>query len=296
VALIREIRPRGPYSLELTRGWAGDATRRVRDGILETVVIADGRPELAAASQRPDGTMVLRGETEAGIERLRFVLGVDDDTSEFFHRFGRDPLIGEASKRLRGLHQLRVPTVTQALLRALCGQLIDSKRARQLEARIVRAVTPEVAHGLHAPPTAASFASLSPARLRQIGLHARRAATLVRVCRSFDPERLHALPTGAAADRIRRERGLGAWSAGVVCLEGLGRHEQGLVGDLGLIKLMSALRGRWVEAWETEELLAPYGDWAGLASVFLLKGWGRGLLPMPDQPAPPWRFGVAAAT
>jgi 3-methyladenine DNA glycosylase/8-oxoguanine DNA glycosylase len=295
VALTREIRPRGPYSLELTRAWAGDATRRVRDGILEAVVIANGSPELAAASQRPDGTVVVRAETEAGIERLRFVLGVDDDTSEFFRRFGGDPLIGEASKRLRGLHQLRVPTVTQALLRALCGQLIDSKRARQLEARIVRALTPEVAGGLHAPPTAASFARLSPVRLRQIGLHARRAATLVRLCRSLDPERLHGLSSAAAAERINRERGLGAWSAGVVCLEGLGRHEVGLVGDLGLIKLMSALRGRWVEAHETEELLAPYGEWAGLASVFLLKGWGRGLLPMPDEPAPLRRYGLATA-
>ena len=276
-----EIRPRSPYSLELSRGWAGDATRRVRDGVLEAIVVADGTPELAAAFQRPDGTVVVRARTDAGIERMRFVLGVDDDTSEFFSRFGDDPLIGEATTGLRGLHQLRVPTVTQALLRALCGQLIDSKRARQLEARIVRALTPEVANGLHAQPTTETFARLSPVRLRQLGLHARRAATLVRLCRSLDPERLHALRSDAIAARINRERGLGPWSAGVVCIEGLGRHEVGLVGDLGLIKLMSALRGRWVEAHETGELLAPYGEWSGLASVFLLKGWSRGFVRVP---------------
>jgi 3-methyladenine DNA glycosylase/8-oxoguanine DNA glycosylase len=51
------------------------------------------------------------------------------------------------------------------------------------------------------------------------------------------------------------------------------------VGDLGLLKLVSALRGgRRAEAWETEELLAPYGEWAGLASVYLLKGFGLGLI------------------
>ena len=49
---------------------------------------------------------------------------------------------------------------------------------------------------------------------------------------------------------------------------------------------MSALRGRWVEAWETEELLEPYGEWAGLASVFLLKGWSRGLVPVPAAASP----------
>ena len=61
---------------------------------------------------------------------------------------------------------------------------------------------------------------------------------------------------------------------------GLGRFERGLVGDLGLIKLLSSLRGRRVEGWETEELLAPYGEWAGIASVYLLQAWGHGLLPV----------------
>ena len=35
-----------------------------------------------------------------------------------------------------------------------------------------------------------------------------------------------------------------------------------------------------MEGWETEELLAPYGEWAGLAGVYLLAAWGRGLLPV----------------
>ena len=58
------------------------------------------------------------------------------------------------------------------------------------------------------------------------------------------------------------------------------------------MKLLAAIRGRWVEAWETEELLAPYGEWAGLASLYLLKGWSRGLLPLPSPP--PARFRHAA--
>ena len=82
------------------------------------------------------------------------------------------------------------------------------------------------------------------------------------------------------AARLGRERGLGPWSVGVVALEGLGRHDLGLVGDLGLVKLLSSMRGRWVEGWETEELLAPYGEWAGLASVVMLAAWTRGLLPV----------------
>ena len=269
------VRPSGPYSLALTVRWYGDATRMVRDG----TVIAAVPGGLARAWQQPDGAVVLQGESEQAIERLRFSLALDDDHTPFLRRFARDPLIGEATRRLRGMRQSRVSTVAHALLRAFCGQLIESKRARHLEAGIVRAATPAVAGRLHAPPTAGTFAALAPAALRQQGLHARRAAALVRICRTSDPERLRALPTEAAARQLERERGLGPWSAGVVCLEGLGRPERGLVGDLGLLKLVSALRGgRRAEAWETEELLAPYGEWAGLASVYLLKGFGLGLV------------------
>jgi 3-methyladenine DNA glycosylase/8-oxoguanine DNA glycosylase len=273
--LEHEVRPRGPYSLALTVRWYGDATRAVRDGVV-TAAVPGG---LAHAWQRPDGIVVVRGESEQAVERLRFSLAVDDDHTPFLRRFAADPLIGEATRRLRGLRQSRVSTVAHALLRAFCGQLIESKRARHLEARIVRGTTEPVAgSAFHAPPSAAAFASLAPVKLREQGLHARRAAALVRICRASDPERLRALPTEDAARYLERERGLGPWSAGVVCLEGLGRPERGLVGDLGLVKLVSSLRGRRAEAWETEELLAPYGEWAGLASVYLLKGYGLGLV------------------
>jgi 3-methyladenine DNA glycosylase/8-oxoguanine DNA glycosylase len=93
------------------------------------------------------------------------------------------------------------------------------------------------------------------------------------------------LPTAVAADRLERERGLGPWSAGLVCVEGLGRFERGLVGDLGLVKLCAALWGRRVEPWETAELLEPYGEWAGLAGIYLLNAWRLALLPVPETRA-----------
>ena len=282
MTLERALRPAGPFSLALCTRHAGDATRHLRDGTLTTTLHVGDRVEVGSARQTVDGRVVLRADSEDGIERMRFVLAVDADHTEFLRRFARDPLIGEATRQFQGMRQLRLPTVAQTLLRAFCGQLIDSRRARQLEIRIVRATTPRVeGTDLHEPPTAASFARFSPARLRQLGLHARRAAALVRICRSVDLERLHDLPTAKAADFIERERGLGPWSAGVVCMEGLGRYERGLVGDLTLIKLMSRLRGRWVEGHETAELLAPYGEWSGLAGLYLAMGFKHGLIPLP---------------
>src|SRR5262249_11723952 len=149
--------------------------------------------------QLPTGLVRLRSETEEGIERLRFVLALDDDHTEFVRRFSSDPLLGRTIRELRGLRVLRTPTVAGALLRAVCGQLVDSKTARLLERRVVRTLTPARADvGLHEPPERAVFAEISPLELRRLGLAERKSAALVRVCRAFDPERLRAVSTPAA--------------------------------------------------------------------------------------------------
>lgn len=276
-----ELRPRGPYSLRLSGRFGSDPTRIVRRGSYEATVVLDGRVERVSAVQAHDGRILVRAQSDAGVDHVRFVLGIDDDHSELLRRFADDPLIGEATRRLRGLRPLRTPTVAHALLRAVSGQLIQARRARQIEANVIRRTTP-TAHGLHAPPTAAELGRLSPAALSRLGLGARRATTLVRVCRTLDLESLRRHPTDAVARRLAREPGLGPWSIGVVCLQGLGRYERGLARDLGLVKLVSMLRGRPAEPEETDELLAPYGEWAGLASVYLLASFHAGYIRSPD--------------
>jgi 3-methyladenine DNA glycosylase/8-oxoguanine DNA glycosylase len=272
----RRLAPRGPYSLASSARLSGDATRTFRDGVF-SAVLGD---ELVRARQAPDGTIDVRAGTEHGVERLRWTLALDDDHSDFLRAVKHDRMLGPASRALRGLRPIRVSTVAQALLRAFCGQLIEAKRARRLEQKIIRTLCAPAGENLHTGPTTRDLAALAPSQLRALGLHASRAASLVRLCRTVELERLHDAPTPAVASRLGRERGLGPWSIGVVCLEGLGRYDYGLVGDLGLIKLLRDLRGREVEAWETAELLEPYGEWAGLASVYMLAGYSRGMVPL----------------
>jgi 3-methyladenine DNA glycosylase/8-oxoguanine DNA glycosylase len=276
------LRARGPYSLRLSTRLGSDATRIATGGRLRAVYEIGGRLEIAEARQHPDGALVVRAPNDEAIDRMRFTLGIDDDHSEFLNRFSRDPFLGATVRKLRGLRPLRCATVTQALLRALCGQLITARRAREIERRIVRAATPSV-DGLHAAPTPATLGRFSPAELRALGLGGPRASALVRLCRSLDLERLREVSTDAAAARLVRESRIGPWSVGVVCLEGLGRYERGLVGDLGLVKLLAAVRGSRVEGWETAELLEPYGEWAGLASVYMLAGFHQGTIAIPER-------------
>jgi 3-methyladenine DNA glycosylase/8-oxoguanine DNA glycosylase len=271
------LRPRGPYSLRLSARHGGDATRRFHDGVYTATIAVDGSLEQVQAWQVPDGAILIRARSEAGVEHVRFAFGLEDDHSEFLRRFANDPLIGEATRRFRGLRPLRTATVAQALLRAVAGQLILASRARQIERTVIRAASSSLG-GLYAAPTAADLARFSPAELERLGLGARRGAALVRLCRTLDLESLKGRPTEVVAQRLLRERGLGPWSVGIVCLEGLGRYERGLARDLGLVKLASALWRRRVEAEETDVLLAPYEEWAGLASVYLLAGYGAGLV------------------
>ena len=251
------LEPAGLYSLKLTAGaaWKG----RMPDG------------RWASAQQLQDGRVLVWASCERGIEEARFMLALDDDTSEFHRRFSKDPLIGPATRALRGLRPRRKATVAHATLRAICGQLIQAGRALEIERAVIRACNED-------PPTREALRLMSPAALSRCGLAGSRAATLARLVRTLDLEKLRESPDTALA-RLGRERGVGPWTVGVISLQGLGRYDAGLVADLGLVKLLAALRGRWPEPAETTELLEPYGEWQGLASVFLLQGFKRGLIP-----------------
>ncbi len=254
------LRAKGLYSLKLT---ARAEVWRAQ--------LSSGR--WVEARQLHDGIVFVRASCERSVDEARFLLALDDDTSEFHRCFARDPLLGPSVRALRGLRTTRTSTVAHATLRAICGQLIQSRRAREIERVVIRACGEN-------PPTRAALTGLSPARLTGCGLAESRAATLARLVRRVDLEALKTSTATTALVRLRRERGIGPWSVGVIALQGLGRYDAGLVADLSLVKLFASLRGRWPEEpAETAELLSPYGEWQGLASIFLLTGFARGLIP-----------------
>jgi 3-methyladenine DNA glycosylase/8-oxoguanine DNA glycosylase len=283
IEVASEVVPRGPYSLALSARGSTDSCRRFRGGALTALFDLDGHLEIAEARQLPNGVVSLRAASDRGIDLLRFELALDDvdDHSIFLERFGGDPLLGPSTRALRGLRPVRLATVAHALLRALCGQLITAREARAIERRVIHRVScRDSDSGLLAPPTQAQLAALAPAELCRLGLAPKRAAALVRICRTLDLERLRRLPPDSVFARLERERTIGPWSLGVIGLEGLGAYSRGLSGDLQLMKLCAVLEGRWVSEAETGALLDRYGEWAGLASVYLLRGSRRGLVPL----------------
>ena len=86
-----ELRPSGPYSLRLSGRLASDACRVVVDGTFRSTIRVEGRLEQVQAAQRADGTIVVAATSEAGVDHVRFVLGLDDDHTEFLERFADSP-------------------------------------------------------------------------------------------------------------------------------------------------------------------------------------------------------------
>jgi 3-methyladenine DNA glycosylase/8-oxoguanine DNA glycosylase len=230
----------------------------------------------AAVTQKLDGDLNVRleaGDQDEALARLRFLLATDLDLGPFYRAVENDPLVGPATRRLRGYRPLRLDSVAHSLLRGIAGQLVRSREAHRVEQQAVRAVaTPH--DDLWLSPTIEQLRGLSPAQLRSFGLAERRARVLVRALREVDPETLEALDTPRAVSRLTSIPGIGPWTAAVVCQQGLGRTDHGLAGDLGLAKLLARQSGEVPDTEAASRLLDRYAPFQGLASAYLLAAGG----------------------
>jgi AraC family transcriptional regulator, regulatory protein of adaptative response / DNA-3-methyladenine glycosylase II len=266
-----ELTPPRPYRLADAVG-GRDPPRRMAGGVLDIALltaVGDGR---ARVWQRHDGTLGARIEAhdqEAALDRLRFALGLDVDHTPFLRMAERDELLGPLVRRRPALRPARCGSFAQSLVRALAGQLLPAVEAARIERQVPAAIC-ERRDGLRVPPSASDLRCLRPAVAERCGLSPRRSGTLARLARTLPAGRLAAAPTDAALRRLTAEPGIGPWAAGVICGQGLGRPDAGPAGDLGLVKLCSALLGRKAVSADTERLLDRYAPWQGFAAAHLL--------------------------
>jgi 3-methyladenine DNA glycosylase/8-oxoguanine DNA glycosylase len=287
VELREEVTPAGPFRLPRRNGMDG-LTRR-RGGVLERLLHHDQQPVLVRVAQPADDRVLIgaRALTRAagahGIARMRFALGLDDDLRPFLTRFARDPLIGRSLRRRPWLRNSRRPDPFEALVWAICEQLIEYERAAAIERRVVGAlgrrwVGWDGGHSRMADlPPAGVLAGTSPALLQSFDLAGCRALTLVRAAREVARGRidLHDAEHERGWRRLRAIPGIGSWTVEMLALHGQGRHDQLPAGDLGLLKLVGrALSGGDPQAVAEEpqvrEYFAPYGEWAGLAAAHMI--------------------------
>lgn len=236
---------------------------RVQRGIARRAMVIDDELVLAEAAWQGD-VVHLRGD-ERAIERLRFMLALDDDLAPFHRTFRGDPLLGRVMRARPKLRVLRVPDPFEALAWGVMFQLIDTQRAGQIAWAFTRAHGVRHESGLYAAPPRAAFES--QAALEAAGLAPTQARTLARAAR-------------VGVDRAATVKGIGEWTLGQLALFGYGRYDVPLAKDVGIRNCyarMIGVRTGSVTEDEFKAVLDRYVPWQGLAAQYMVAvGWRSG--------------------
>lgn len=285
-----EVRPRWPFRLSRRAGL--DGVTQIRRGVLHRLLhMGEERVCVRAAQLSADrvlfgGRARTRETAEWGIERVRRSLGIDLDLRPFYDRFRFDPLIGRSVRSTPGLRVAARPDPFEALVWAICEQLIEYERAALIERRLTRRLGRHCpATGLRDSPTAAVLAGQAPALFASLDLSPGRSLTLIKAAREVASGRVDLLSDDHETGwrRLRRIPGIGSWTIQMLALTGQGRLDQLPAGDLAYLKLVGRLQNADPRARATEEevdrFFEPYGPWSGLAGLHALRsGGGTGAL------------------
>ena len=288
VELRVEVTPPWPFRL---RGGSMDGLFRRRGGAVQRLVHVGEERVFVGAVQPAEETVVLAARAAtpdaaaAGLRRMRFAIGVDEDHREFHERFRGDRFIGRAMREVPHLRVRRRPDPWEALFCAITEQLIEFDRACAIQRRMTAAFGRRCTQtGLRDVPTPAALAALSPARLAAFDMPQHRATTLWKAATEVALGRvdLHAPDHERCWRRLRAIPGIGPWTTEMLGLNGQGRDDQVPAGDLGYIKLVGRITTGHPKARadidEVRGFFAPYGEYKGLAGEFLRVAAARGWL------------------
>ncbi len=276
---------------------------RVSGGVASRLLQVEDSPVLVRAWEPGCGCVTLRAEpvdpadiasppaipsrptTPAGpaqlrlaVERMRFALGVDDDLTEFYRRFRRDPLLGPLLRRRPHLRPRRRPWAWEALAWAVVKQLIESERAARIQRRIVGRWGLRLGQdreALRDVPDAGTIAGRAPAELTAMDLSPGRSIALRAVAREIAAGRCD--PADPVGDRrLLAVPEIGPWTVQCLGLFGRGDPDSLPAGDLVYLKLVGRLArlGRRATVEEVEEFYAPYAPFRGLAGSWTVGLYG----------------------
>ena len=287
-----EIVPRGPFSVDAARDFAGGFPAGIGGGGVGTASITLAFPvegvEASVAAelwQDPDG--VIRGRTDAPAELLPSLirqasrsLSLDHDGTGWPAVGDRDPVIGELGREHAWLRPVCFYSAYEAVTSFVIGQRISRRQSATIKRDLAERLgdRPMVA-GTEIP------AFPRPSRLLELreakGLNAEKVRRLHGLATAaiegrLDTEALRSMPEADALAVLRTLPGVGPFTADAVLYRGCGVAD-GLPGsdDLGreVIRDLYGLDGvtgadveRMAEAWR------PYRMWA---VVLLRMAWTR---------------------
>ena len=315
-----------PSPVRLPGGSGGDRVLRVGSAVGRLLHV-DGAPVVVRAWDAGSGAIRLRAEaidpslvsypcdpggerrtaTEEDLElvlgRARFMFWLEDDLTPFYRRFRDDPLLAPVIHRKPWTRPRRRPWPWEALAWAITSQLIEARRAAEIQRRMIRKWGPKhncatssasspggSRRGLELTdvPSAAAFAGRAPAELVAMDLTEARALAMIRCARETASGRAE-LASPQSDARLLSVREIGPWTVQCLGLGGRGDPDSLPAGDLAYVKLIGHLAGlgRRATAEEVEEFFAPYAPYRALAGHFALVGHHKQVAKGPPLPLAP---------
>jgi DNA-3-methyladenine glycosylase II len=270
-----------PWPSEPPRAPGPGGLVKLDDGVARRALRIGGELALVEAAWRGEDVL-LRAHADSepaartALERMRFVLGLDDDLEPFHRAHRSDPLLGRVIKARPRLRPLRKPEPFEALAWAIIEQLIDTQQAGNIAWAFTRAHGVRHPRGPWVAPTPDRFANA--AALEAAGLAPTQSRTLSKVAREVASGRID--PAGDDQRRLAAIPGVGEWTLAHLDLFGRGRYDVPLAKDVGMRNAYARVAGvRTGSVTEAEfaEVLDRYRPFQGLAAMYLVAaGWRSG--------------------
>ena len=237
-----------------------------------------GALDLTIASPRALDAPAVQGV----IERVRFVLGLDDDLAPFYALARGDAALAPVVRALHGFHHLKFPSAFEIACWAVLGQRapmgIARRQKRAITERFGACIELE-GRAYRAFPDAKRLAEVPPAELERLVPVARKAASLAAIAQAFAPidgdALLRALPFGEAERWLRALPGIGAWSTAFVLFRGLGRMESPTL-EGPLIDCARRVYDPRASEASLARIAERYGEHVGSWALYLRVGAGEG--------------------
>lgn len=239
-----------------------------------------------------DGSDTDKALVDRIVERVRFVLGLDQDLDEFYD-LCRDHPVLHVIPRIGAGRMLRSASMAENIVKAICATNVNWTQAVKMINRIGQ-LGPCVPHfrNLNAWPTPGEITRAGEGYLRNVARLGYRVETILAFCddvarKRTNPEDLLDLSSrdGTASDELlallKRIRGIGPSSAHFL-LSALDRHDRLSIDSATLAFVSQAhLNGKKATPKHVEKLYAPYGRWKNKVwwyEHWLTWGTARGIL------------------
>jgi DNA-3-methyladenine glycosylase II len=205
------------------------------------------------------------------LDRLRFVLGLDDDLTPLYEEGTLDDAFRPVLDRLYGYHHVRFSTVFECACWALITQRTPNPYAYRSMRRLTEASGSFIPFGgkhFYTFPEPQAVLAADPRLVLEATNNTRKTERLLKVACSFmgvDEAFLRTAPFDEVRRWLKGITGIGDWSADYILLRGLGRMERIPWSDTWLVEAVSAFYagGLPLSHEAVREIAKHYGDCQG---------------------------------